>query len=44
MSVKNVYFIHCQITNRVKIGSAFDVLSRLRSLQIGSPTKVDLDR
>lgn len=42
MSVKNIYFVHCQITNRVKIGSAFDVRSRLRSLQIGSPTKLTL--
>src|SRR5262245_17115194 len=42
MSNKYIYFVLCQTTKRVKIGTAFDVQARLASLQTGSPTRLIL--
>lgn len=37
---KMVYAIQCTVTGLVKIGHASDPISRLASLQIGSPTRL----
>jgi hypothetical protein len=39
-----VYFIRCDITGLVKIGTSFDPATRLRTLQCGSPTPLRIER
>lgn len=39
----SVYFITCRQTGMVKIGCAYDPFDRLRTLQIGSPTKLKIE-
>lgn len=35
-----VYFVECETTRRIKIGSAINPPARLKGLQCGSPTKL----
>ncbi len=37
-----VYFIQCESTSLIKVGFASDPWQRLSSLQVGSPTRLEL--
>lgn len=39
----SVYFITCRKTGMVKIGCAYDPFRRLKTLQMGSPTKLKIE-
>lgn len=39
----SVYFITCRKTGMVKIGCAYDPFQRLKTLQMGSPTKLKIE-
>lgn len=40
---KDLYFLRCSETNRIKIGVANNVKNRFSGIQVGSPTKLKID-
>lgn len=42
MNKQHLYFIHCELTDKVKIGVSNNVRRRLAELQLSSPTELKL--